>query len=254
MSNNPYESPAPLENVALPATPQTTVVPFESGHARAINARVMLSLMIALDLATIVGYWMQIRLLQTARLGQATQEQLESNDHRQQLLAMAFVMMLIATAVCFLMWFHRVYRNLPALGAAGLQYTPAWAAGYWFIPILNLGRPCQVACEIWRASDPQIEEPWGTGWRQASLTPLIGIWWASWLISNLAENLTSRLPTDSIDQLMSTSWCMIAVTIPRLLSASLAIALITAIDRRQEVKYEQRFRQGQPVAVELTPE
>lgn len=254
MSTNPYESPPPLESVASPAAPETTVVPFESGHARAITARIMLSLTIALDLAIIASYCMQIRLLQATRLGQVSQEQFESNDDRQQLLAVASVILMVAGTVCFVMWFHRVYRNLPALGAAGLRYTPAWAVAYWFIPILNLGRPCQVACEIWRASDPEVEETWGTAWQRARLTPLVGLWWATWLIANFAVYLASRLPTDTIDQLTSTSWCMIAATVPSLLSVSLAIWLVTAIDRRQEEKYENRLRQGQPVAVELTPE
>ncbi|MGD9646597.1 MAG: DUF4328 domain-containing protein [Pirellulales bacterium] len=253
MSTNPYESPQPLESVAPPTMSEVVGVPFESAHARSISARAMMSLVLALELMSMVSLWMQIRLLQAARVGQVTQEQLESNDFRQQMLGFAALALAIPNVVCFLMWFHRAYRNLPALGAAGLNYTPRWAVGSWFVPFLNLVRPCQIANEIWRASDPRISEPWGAAWRRAKLTPLIGLWWATWIITNIASNIASRLPADDIDQLTSTSWCWIAAGVPRLISAALAIWLITAIDRRQEQKYERRFQQGQPVAVEMTP-
>ena len=56
-------------------------------------------------------------------------------------------------AVYWCMWVHRTYRNLSALGAAGLRRTPGWAVAYYFIPVLNLFRPFEVMRETWRASD-----------------------------------------------------------------------------------------------------
>ena len=42
----------------------------------------------------------------------------------------------ILTAVIFLMWLHRVSRNLQPLGSNGQRFSPGWAVGWWFIPIL----------------------------------------------------------------------------------------------------------------------
>ncbi len=135
---------------------------------------------------------------------------------------MAEFAVVIASAVFFLMWFHRVYRNLPALGAAGLKYTPGWAVGFWFIPFLNFVRPAQAAF---------------------------------WLISNIVDNITMRLSmhTESIDALIGNSWMYIVASVLSVVAAVLAFQLITAIDRRQEEKYELRSRLGQPVDAELRP-
>src|SRR5207245_1107765 len=61
---------------------------------------------------------------------------------------------MIITAVVFLIWLYRSYANLQALWTEGHTYAPGWAVGYYFIPILNLFRPCQVMQETWKGSDP----------------------------------------------------------------------------------------------------
>src|SRR5690349_16122694 len=38
------------------------------------------------------------------------------------------------TLIPFLIWVHQTYRNLSALGAQDLTYSPGWAVGYFFIP------------------------------------------------------------------------------------------------------------------------
>ena len=62
------------------------------------------------------------------------------------------ILMAIITGIIYLMWLHRAYQNLPALGVTKLDATPGWAVGYYFIPILNLFRPYQTMVEILRES------------------------------------------------------------------------------------------------------
>lgn len=57
--------------------------------------------------------------------------------------------------VSFLAWFSRSYRNLRALGAEGLEYSPGVAVGWWFVPIGNCWKPFGVAVEIWKARTPR---------------------------------------------------------------------------------------------------
>jgi hypothetical protein len=73
------------------------------------------------------------------------------------------LLIFIATAVAFLMWLHRAYRNLPALGATRLDTTPGWAVGYFFIPFANLVKPFQAVREIWHESAPGGEAREGFG-------------------------------------------------------------------------------------------
>ena len=98
------------------------------------------------------------------------------------------VAVLVATGITFLMWFHRVRANLPALGVTDARWSPGWAVGWWFVPVMSLFRPYQVAAEVWQASDPAATQ---ADWRQrpvgslpagaggvANVTPAVRISWA----------------------------------------------------------------------------
>ncbi|HWJ60476.1 MAG TPA: DUF4328 domain-containing protein, partial [Acidimicrobiales bacterium] len=89
----------------------------------------------------------------------------------------------LATIVVFLVWRHRIQRNLRGpLGVAGLEQTPGWAVGWWFVPIANLWKPKQGMDEAWRASAPDV--PVGAhGWAGRPSSPLIGWWWGVWILS-----------------------------------------------------------------------
>jgi hypothetical protein len=81
---------------------------------------------------------------------------------------------MILTAIVFLVFFHRAYSNLALLAPAERRYTPGWAVGSWFIPILWLFRPKQIANDIWRGSDG------------SSVPSVFNWWWALWLVGGLA--------------------------------------------------------------------
>jgi hypothetical protein len=87
--------------------------------------------------------------------------------------AILFLLAYVAAAVAVPMWCHRVYRNLPALGAQSLKFSPGWAAGAWFVPVLWIWRPYEVLREVWQNSRPK-----GESWTW------LKIYWAAWLIGN----------------------------------------------------------------------
>ena len=78
----------------------------------------------------------------------------DPNDSRRRLIGSFQIWLFLGTSVAFLFWFHRVQKNLPALGGRELKYTPGWAVGGFFVPFLNLVRPIQVMREVWHGSDP----------------------------------------------------------------------------------------------------
>jgi len=90
-----------------------------------------------------------------------------------------FVVGLVGGAVSVPMWMHRAFRNLPALGAQGLRWSPAWAAGAWFIPIANLFVPYHVMKELWPGSDG---EPL-----------LVRRWWAAWIAAYALQVASNQL-------------------------------------------------------------
>lgn len=97
-----------------------------------------------------------------------------------------WLLALIVQTVVFLRWFYRAYGGLHERGVAEVRYGQNQAAWSWFVPILNLFRPKQIANDIWRAGDP------GAGASdpdraRGPLPPLLTWWWAGWLVMNLGS-------------------------------------------------------------------
>lgn len=88
----------------------------------------------------------------------------------------------LLTALAFLLWFHRVYNNLPLLGAEGLRYTPGWTDGGFIIPFLSFVIPYLMMKEVWKASSPT---DYGfcksADWKNAPVTFVVLGWWAFFL-------------------------------------------------------------------------
>lgn len=89
----------------------------------------------------------------------------------------ARAIVLSATVVLFAIWIHRMQSNTFSLGIMDLQYTPAWAVGWNFVPIANLWIPYQVMREIWCAN----RNP--TGWQFDKPSRFLIVWWLLWLAS-----------------------------------------------------------------------
>jgi hypothetical protein len=93
----------------------------------------------------------------------------------------------LVTIIFFSMWIYRGAANIVAAGTVGFDYTPGWAVGWFFIPIANLFKPYAAMRQIWNASHggqgDQLEQPEG----------LLAIWWGTWLLSNIASNISFRL-------------------------------------------------------------
>jgi hypothetical protein len=149
-------------------------------------------------------------------------------------LGFVFTAIYVVALVFWCMWVHRTYRNLPALGAEGLKYSPGWAVGYYFIPVFNLFRPFQVMRETSRASDPRHDG--GTAWRTLAAPGLLSWWWALHLLS-LAVALVSLsigLRSDEPSAQLKVAWIdlgMLGVEVAVLL---LEIRIIRGLTELQE--------------------
>ena len=72
----------------------------------------------------------------------------------------AWVLMglLLCSGLVFLCWLYRAACNARALGAQGMQVSPAWAVSGFFVPIIHLFLPYQAVKEIW-VNGPVDSEP-----------------------------------------------------------------------------------------------
>lgn len=142
----------------------------------------------------ILSGFAQAELLNRAIAGETiTWSEATANDAREAAVGFAQSVLYIASAVVFLMWVYRTHKNLPPLGAAGLRFTPGWAVGWFFVPIMSLFRPYQAVAEISKASDPNVDATGGTSWKSVSPSPLVRWWWAFFLISSYVGYIVFRI-------------------------------------------------------------
>lgn len=168
---------------------------------------------LVLSVVGIVSGLLEIELLFRAASSGISEAEAAANDARQQVIGVLQGMAYLGTGVAFLVWFHRVHGNLVALGGRELRYTPGWAVGGFFLPFLNLVRPLQVMREVWHGSDPAGLErdtgPSGPSVRnQLGTPPLIGWWWALFLISGFLGPMIMRMAfseNQTLDELQALS-------------------------------------------------
>ena len=139
----------------------------------------------------------------------------------------------------FLIWFHRAHRNLKALGANDLQYSPGWAVGGFLIPIWNLFRPYQVAQEIWKASEPDHLSATGSDWKYLRGSGLIGWWWVFFLLTGFIGNLILRsyLNLETIEGIQSYTYALLASDALLIPAIMLTILVVNKIDNRQSQRF-----------------
>jgi hypothetical protein len=77
--------------------------------------------------------------------------------------------------ITWLMWQHRAQSDLHARGVPGLEYTPGWCVGWWFIPGANFVMPYLCMRELFgragvAAGDPTVNRDWR-----------IAAWWLTYV-------------------------------------------------------------------------
>ncbi len=199
-----------------------------------------LILVIIMDVVAVFSGIAEVRLITRVINGEfVTLEELESNDDRQALVGALQLAVLVVTAILFLVWIYRSHRNLTALGASGLKYSPKWAVGGWFIPIMNLWRPYQVTAEIAKASGPESSDPEGQAWQTASVSPLLKFWWALWIIGGVIGSILLRFAfqePEDFEALRTRSVTFVVSDGIDIFAAILAILVVWYITNRQEEK------------------
>lgn len=220
---------------------------FSSGHFLARLVIILLALCILVDLiAAALGY-SQVTLVSKTLSGQTiTEGDATANDMRQQTIAILQLAAYVITAVFFLIWIYRAQRNLPALGIRRPQYSPAWAVGWFFVPILNLFRPYDVVKELWKETNPDVgvsdtflKQYSSTTKPYSSKSMLIGLWWGFWIASGIVARVASRLSSESsgINEVIAGTWVSMASDALSIVGTLFAILIVKEIDARQEEKH-----------------
>jgi hypothetical protein len=237
--SNPYQSPAVVADDpgADPAATELGGPPvgFQSARTWGIVACVGLSINLVASL-TLLGIL----------IGQLFFPSLAEDAYRRSWLEPLYMALFsamnssrFATAIPFLGWEYRAYRNLTALGHQKLQAKYAWVVVCWFVPIMNWFCPHQVMDELYQRSHSDCDSS-----AELATSPMsVNIWWGAWLVAAFI-GLWQRFllgPAETAAAMWLDYGLNVAYLLAAIVSAILAIYLVTAIDRFQVVRMKNRF-------------
>jgi hypothetical protein len=212
------------------------------GRKRANAAMILLGMSMIVDAASIGVEGLHHRLAEAEIRGiKVDQAQETLYDALELALGASEVVVTIATGVVFCVWTYRAYKNLRLLGVRGLKHSPGWVVGYFFIPILNLFRPCAVFLEMWKASDPDAPLDDAYAWQHRSGGVLVGWWWACYLISGVISYVSFRVSilslNPTLDQLNTQFTFATLASGTSIVAALLAILVVKRIQDRETETY-----------------
>ncbi|MCL5246427.1 DUF4328 domain-containing protein [Cellulophaga sp. 20_2_10] len=148
---------------------------------RAKIAQALIWVVMALDAASAFSSYLQYNLLLLLKNEEYVSDLvLDSNDNREQIIALMYLVAFVVSIVTFLRWFRRAYYNLNI--RVNCSHFEWWAVGAWFVPIISLFRPYQIMKEMDLKTTNLINSK--TNNQVKSDVTVIGLWWALWIISN----------------------------------------------------------------------
>lgn len=189
-----------------------------------------------------------LQLLQQGIDGGATmasQDQLARDGRLQLNLFRLQLVLMLACYVWAACWIYRVACNARALGAKGLDDSPAWAVGWYAVPVMNLARPMRAMTQIWLASQAPAR------WQKLGTPRLLGVWWGFWVAGNLSYWFVTQYlrPEHTFQGLHTQQWLLLCGQVLNLASAGLFLLVVWRLTRMQVAEHARQ----QAVPAAATP-
>jgi hypothetical protein len=193
---------------------------------------------------SIMSGFMQSQLLNDALNGKyISLAAATTNDNREALIGWIQIITMVIAAIIFLIWVHRANKNLHAFTNPLLRFSPGWAVGWFFIPIMWLFRPYQVVNEISKASDPNIN-PALNNLDNYPASAIVGFWWAFFLISNYIGWFAFRyfLRDDTIRDLLDSTYAYMVSDAVDVVGFIITLIMVRKISQSQDKRYQKTVK------------
>ena len=200
---------------------------------RAEIAQFFIWAVMGIELLSIGSSYLQILLLNALQIGEeVTDLMIESNDNREQLMGIAYTVFMAMSAFTFIQWFRRGYYNLSL--RTSIEHGEGWAAGSWFVPLMNLFRPYQIMKELSTKTTNLINKK-SIHFTQNNTT-LISVWWSLWIFGNYAGRLLTRASNnlDSIEKLLYSTKIDIVLSLFMIPLSIIAVLMIRDYSKKEE--------------------
>jgi hypothetical protein len=161
-----------------------------NGH-RAKTAVTLIWIVMFLDIISFISGYFQLNLILRVE---------DSNDFREQAIAIFYMIAYIISGIVFIQWFRRAYFNLHQKKEF-LSFSEGWAAGSWFVPIVSLYRPLQIMKELYEETRDLLISK-GETFHKDLTTNFLGLWWALWIVNNLIGQIIFRIDAECGSELL----------------------------------------------------
>ncbi|MFI1151335.1 DUF4328 domain-containing protein [Streptomyces sp. NPDC020817] len=217
--------------------PPADVLRSPRGLAVAVTALLGVAAAVNLFSAAISGYAFSLMKSLTADPAGVDGDALDRSDTLTAIAGSLQLLILLATAVVFIIWFHRVRVNGEIMRPDAFSQTRGWAIGGWFIPLGNLFLPYRTAKEIWTASTQFAPDG---SFREVSAAP-VNAWWAVWVLSALSDRVFSTMygRAQTPGALRDASAVGMVTDLITVVAAVLAIVFVRKLTAMQTTKAEQ---------------
>uniref|UniRef100_UPI0015F116C7 DUF4328 domain-containing protein n=1 Tax=Streptomyces phytophilus TaxID=722715 RepID=UPI0015F116C7 len=119
----------------------------------------------------------------------------EDLDRMENFTAGNFLLFAVC-AVLWSIWFYRLRTNSEAFAPGQVRYSTGLAIGSWYIPVVQLWFPMQIANDMFRISSPfphHARPPAGYGPRPVSYGKgVLNFWWAAWVATMVLALVTAE--------------------------------------------------------------
>ncbi|MFF3562604.1 DUF4328 domain-containing protein [Streptomyces sp. NPDC002574] len=240
MSISPVGPPggaAPYSQPGLTPTPPVLPRVLRSPGGLANAVTVLLALMMAFDLFSIASDVNLHSLAGTLTADGLVSISGDDADRAEVLVGVAALLQglgFLATAVVFIIWFHRVRSNGEVFSPNGFNRGRGWAIGGWFIPFANIRIPYRIARDTWAASTQLAPDG---SWRPLR-TGIVTVWWIALLADRVATEVTSQMFTgaETPDALGDAAIGLSFSDALDILAAVLAIRFVRRLTAMQHIK------------------
>ncbi|MGL4632491.1 MAG: DUF4328 domain-containing protein [Leadbetterella sp.] len=201
---------------------------------RAKYAIVLIWIVLFVELVSIVSSYFQYDLLQKVNQGVTfSDESLEQNDLREQVIGIVLILIRIVSAITFIRWFRRAYFNLH-LRVTNLAHPENSAAGSWFMPFVSLYRPFQIMKEMYQETQKLLIQK-GSDSHKNLNSETLNWWWTLWIISTIIGSILFQYSkrADTIDEL---TFVTLTSIVEGIIEIPLAIITVKIIKNYNEVE------------------
>lgn len=185
------------------------------------------------------GSIFQIKLLQDIRDNNPYEMSvLELSDMVQMIFAIGCFGLYIATIVVFLQWFRRAYFNLHLYKRFNLRHSESMASYGFFIPLLYLFWPFQIMRDIWLKTQDEIKN-FNPSFTKVIGNPLIDIWWALFVISNIFGQIILRksINAEDVNEVLFNSQLNLASDLLQIIEVIIVILMVKKVSRLERTLF-----------------